>query len=358
MAILDEIGFQLIQERFDAYWRREDTGIPLVAITCPRDDAPAIDFPVPNTAEGRWTDVQYQCRLARRRARITVYLGDAFPMFMPSIGPDSFTAYLGGDLAFLDDTTSWVRPFVEDLADYTPAFDRTNRWWRYMMELIDALCETAQGDFFIGIPDLHGGGDALAAMRHPDRLALDMYDRADDVRRIMGGLTAIYRDVYDEYYARLAGVQSGSTTWIPAYSSGKYTALQNDFSGLISPRMFVDFFRDEVRELAQFLDNSLYHLDGPGALGNLPHLLDIEELDGIQWVPGAGAKPMAQWLDVCRRVLDAGKCLQISAEPQEVTYLLENLPHAGLFICTHCTNETEGRTLWQEVERLARTGRS
>ena len=349
---MDQDRFARVRQRFDAFWRREGPGEPLVAITCPRDGAPPRDFTVPDTVEGRWTDIEYQCRRALWMVRSTVYLGDAFPMFMPNIGPDSFTAYLGGELEFLDDATSWVRPFVDDLAGYTPVFDRSNRWWRFMCDLIDAVCEVSQERFLIGIPDLHGGGDALAAMRHPDRLALDLYDRPDEVHRIMRDLTGIYRDVYDDYYTRLARVQDGSTTWITAYSRGRYTALQNDFSGLISPPMFVEFFLPEIVELADYLDNSLYHLDGPGALGNLPHLLAIDELDGIQWVPGSGSKPMSEWLDVCRAVLDAGKCLQVTAEPREVEFLLAQLPHTGLFITTRCATEARGRRLLEAVKRL------
>jgi hypothetical protein len=243
-----------------------------------------------------------------------------------------------------------VQPCVEDLAAYRPTFDRANPWWRCMCELIEAVCAVAEGRFLVGVPDLHGGGDALAALRHPDRLALDLYDSPAEVRRIMPALTAIYRDVFGEYVRRIGRVQDGCTTWLRAYSRGTYTALQNDFSGLISPGMFVDFFLPEVRELSAALDNSLYHLDGPIALGNLPHLLEIAELDGIQWVPGAGSGPMSRWIDVCRQILEAGKCLHIACGAGEVDALLHALPHEGLFIGTGCAGEAEGRALLTHVE--------
>jgi 5-methyltetrahydrofolate--homocysteine methyltransferase len=347
---LERIDMEAVRSRFDAFWKREVPGRPLVAITCPAGDPTPRDFPVPDTLEDRWTDVEYQCDVACHRAENTVFLGEAFPMFLPNIGPDSFTAYLGGDLRFLDDATSWVEPFVEDLAEFTPCFDPTNGWWRYMCGLVDALCERAPGRFLVGVPDLHGGGDALAAMRHPDRLALDLFDKPDEIKRVMPLLTDIYRQVFDDYSTRIGRVQSGSTTWLPALSRGRYTALQNDFSGLISPAMFDEFFLDEVRQLALHMDNSLYHLDGPSALGNLPLLLGIDELDGIQWVPGAGARPMSEWTDVCRTVLTAGKCLNIQAPAPEVPFLLANLPHEGLFICTWCGSESEGRRLLALVE--------
>jgi 5-methyltetrahydrofolate--homocysteine methyltransferase len=344
------IDFERVKECFDAYWRREIPGRPLVGITCPRQDARPPEFPVPDTVERRWTDIEYQCSRARWQMENTVYLGEALPVFTPNLGPDSFSAFLGAELRFLDEHTSWVRPCVDDLAEYTPLFDRSNKWWRHMCELVDAVCEAAEGRFLVGVPDLHGGGDALAALRHSDRFALDLYDKPDHVKRVMPGLTAIYKEVFADYASRISRVQDGCTTWLRAYSRGTYTALQNDFSGLISPDMFVEFFLPEVRELSGYLDNSLYHLDGPIALGNLPHLLEIVELDGIQWVRGAGSKPMSQWGDVCRQVLDAGKCLHIECAPEELDHLLRTLPHEGLFVDTGCPNESEGRKLLRHVE--------
>jgi len=350
-SALERIDFEAVKERFDAYWRRQVPGRPIVAITCPREGRRPMDFPVPETLEQRWTEVEYQCNRAKWQIENTTYLGEALPTFMPNIGPDSFTAFLGGDLAFLDDATSWVRPFVDDLGDFEPAFDRSNEWWRRICALTDGICEIAEGNFLVAIPDLHGGGDALAAARHPDRLALDLYDKPNEVRRIMPALTEIYKEVFDDYYARILRVHEGSTTWIRAYSRGKYTALQNDFSGLISPQMFVEFFLPEVEELAGYLDNSIYHLDGPTALGNLPHLLAVDALDGIQWVPGAGALPMSRWVNVCGQVLEGGKCLQIGCAPQEVEHFLSVLPHEGLFIQTRCGSEAEGRDLLRRTER-------
>ena len=271
---------------------------------------------------------------------------------MPNIGPDSFTAYLGGDLIFKDESTSWVRPFIDDLSEYNPIFDKNNKWWQFMNQLIDAVCEVARGNFLVGIPDMHGGGDSLVAARGANELALDVYDRPEEIKRIMKKLTKIYYEIFNLYYEKISKIQEGSITWIPAYSRGKYVALQNDFSGLVSPKMFEEFFLYEIREFSEYLDNSIYHLDGPCALGNLDYLLTIDTLDGIQWVPGAGAKPMREWIDVCSKVLNSGKCLQIFCEPDEVDFLLSKLKHKGLFLCTHCQTEDEAYHLLKKVESM------
>lgn len=353
---LERIDFERRKERFDAYWRGEVPDRPLVAITCPRDEQTPRDFPVPDTVRARWTDVEYQRNQAVWKTENTCYLGDSLPFALPNLGPDSFSAFLGADLRFVDDGTSWVEPCVGDLAEFTPQFDRSNDWWRLMCELIDALGEAGEGRFLVGVPDLHGGGDSLAALRHPDRLALDLYDKPAEVRRIMADLTRIYKEIVDEYCGRIEKFQDGHTTWLHAYSRGRYTALQNDFSGLISPEMFAEFFLDDIRELADYLDNSLYHLDGPIAIGNLPYLLEVDELDGIQWTPGAGAKPMREWTGLCRRVLQAGKCLYIGCPARDLMEILGALPHEGLFVTTGTESEAAGRRLMEQVEEEFGTG--
>jgi len=351
-SYLEEVNFERIRERFDAFWQREIVDRPLISITCPRKSQKKRNFLIPDALEKKWTDIEYILNRVELYFENTLFLGDAIPFYWPNIGPDSFTAYLGGELVFKDENTSWVRPFIDDLSEYNPVFDKNNKWWRFMNELMDAICEVARGNFLVGIPDMHGGGDSLVAARGASELALDIYDEPEEVKRIMKKLTEIYYEVFNLYYEKISRMQEGSITWIPAYSRGKYVALQNDFSGLVSPKMFEELFLYEIKEFSGYLDNSIYHLDGPCALGNLDYLLAIDALDGIQWVPGAGAKPMREWTDICSKVLNSGKCLQIFCEPGEVEFLLSELKHEGLFLCTHCDTEDEAYSLLRKVKHV------
>ncbi len=88
---------------------------------------------------GSWVDYGFEN---------TLYMGDAIPYYMPNIGPDSFTAFLGGKLAFMDEGTSWAEPFLEDLSGYDPVLREDNEWWRFMCELIDRVCEVVEEIFW------------------------------------------------------------------------------------------------------------------------------------------------------------------------------------------------------------------
>ncbi|MBO3803130.1 MAG: hypothetical protein JTT11_04545 [Candidatus Brockarchaeota archaeon] len=351
-SYLDEVDFETIKQRFEAFWNREPLETPLLHITAPRSEQVAVN--VPDDIEERWTNVDYVLRKAEAYLDNTVFMGDAVPWYWPNLGPNSFTAFLGGNLTFLDETTSWMPPFISNLSEYEPEFDESSKWWRIMDAQLDSLCEIARDRFLIGIPDIHYGGDSLAAAFGTANLVRSLYVEPETVRVLVEKLAGICIQVFDRYYRKISRVQKGCITWIPAYSKGKYFALQDDFTGLLSPKMFKELFLEEdVERIARYLDNSIFHLDGPMALGNLDALLQVDALDGIQWVPGAGAEPMSKWIGVCNKILGAGKCLQISCSPQEVPFLLSKLKHEGLFISTSCGSEREGRILLKNAAKCA-----
>ena len=80
-------------------------------------------------------------------------------------------------------------------------------------------------------------------------------------------------------------------------------------------------------------------------------LLGIDSLDGIQLVPGAVSKPMSEWIDVCNKILNSVKCLQIECEPTEVEFLLCKLKREGLLLSTFCTSKKEAQNVLKIVER-------
>ncbi len=353
-SYLSEVDFETIKRRFDAFWNCEILDRPLIHITAPRKHRVYVEVPNVKTLEDKWTNVDHILKRLEYHFENTVFLGDAIPQYWPNLGPNSLTAFLGGELTFLDEETSWVKPFVEDLEGFDPILDENNRWWRTMNNILDAVCRVARGNFLVGIPDLHYGGDALAAMVGTQKLVRALYTKPSEVKRLIGRITEICIQVFEAYYEKISRVQEGSISWIPAYSRGRFFPLQDDFSGLVSPRMFREFFLEEQITLSKHLDNSIFHLDGPMALSNLDILLKVDSINGIQWVPGAGALPMSKWVNVCRKILEAGKCLQISCEPWEVEFLLSKLKHEGLFLQTWCRDEGEAQRILEIVEKYGR----
>jgi len=350
-SYLSEVDFETIKQRFDAFWNREVLDRPVIHITAPRKPRREIKLPPVKSVEERWTNIDYILSKVELQFECTLFLGDAIPVYWPNLGPNQLTAFLGGDLIFLNERTSWVKPFINDLRGFDPVLDESNRWWKIMNNIMDAICEVAEGNFLVGIPDLHYGGDALAAMIGTENLVKALYTQPNEVKRLIGRLTEICIKVFEVFYQKTSRIQKGSISWIPAYSRGRFLPLQDDFSGLVSPKMFREFFLEEQVILSKHVDNSIFHLDGPMALGNLSILLEVDSIDGIQWVPGAGSPPASKWIHVCQKILNSGKCLHISCEPWEVKILLDNLKHGGLFLQTWCSSEEEARRVLKIVEK-------
>jgi hypothetical protein len=82
------------------------------------------------------------------------------------------------------------------------------------------------------------------------------------------------------------------------------------------------------------LDNSIFHLDGPGAIKHLDSLLDVPELNAIQWVYGAGNGPgsKAEWIELYKRVQHKNKGLMISCvNVEDALDVARNIDPKGVF---------------------------
>ena len=236
------------------------------------------------------------------------------PVFHPWLGPDQFAAWLGADLLLKPrDFTSWIRPFDGDWTEHLPLrIDAENRWWKLYMEIVKAAVDAGQGKWITAYPDLHTGIDALSAICGPERMILDLLERPDVVRRAMSQLTELWQQVVDSVSSVILPAGQGTSNWTMGWSSQRFLCIgQNDFSCMISPAMFDSFCLGDTVQCAEHVGYSIYHLDGPGALQHVPRLLEIEQLDCIQWIQGAGQPLPTQWLDLLHQIQDAGKSIQL-----------------------------------------------
>jgi hypothetical protein len=198
--------------------------------------------------------------------------------------------------------------------------------------MTDALLDVGADKFITGMTDWHPGGDAIAALRDPANLAMDMIQNVDEVRALLERLEDDYFRIYDRFCRKLRAAGQPISTWTPLVCDCKYYVPSNDFSIMISSEMFDDVFLPGIVRECQFLDRSIYHLDGPGALRHLDSLLAIPELDALQWVFGAGNEGFCRWIDVYQRAQTAGKGVQVICALDEVTAVMDTLDPHGLFL--------------------------
>ena len=268
----------------------------------------------PSLEDELWTDVDYVMTKAEYDLGHTYYAGDALPVFNPWLGPDQFAAWLGADLKLKPrEFTSWVKPFVTDWEEY-PEFrlDPSNRWWRLYLELVDASIAAGKNKWITAYPDLHTGIDGLCAIRGAENLMVDMAEKPELVHRAMDQMTRLWKEIVDIVSEKVLPTGQGTSNWSMGWSRERFLCIgQNDFTCLISPKMFKEFCLRDTVECINHVDRILYHLDGADALRHLPQLLEIERLDCVQWIQGASRPHPSHWVDLLRQIQAAGKSIQL-----------------------------------------------
>lgn len=309
--------FPTTAARFEAWWQREVIDrAPVTLSVQPRRPAHAPEAKH-ESLEDRWLDVAFQVdRIIAHLERLE-FPGDSFPVLMPNVGPEITSTLLGAELEF-GETTSWSLPIVReheqwrDVAERSADFD--NRYWRAVEDMTRLALERCNGRYLVGITDLHGNYDMLGGLREPEMLCLDMVDCPELVDAAARRAAEVYTQAFQRNDALLAEAGMGSTTWIPLYHGGSAYVPSCDFWCMLSGEHARDFVLPRIAEEMQPLERSIFHLDGPQALRHLDMLLGLDDLDAIQWVYGAGAGPAAKWIDVYRRIRDAGKAMQVLAQ--------------------------------------------
>jgi hypothetical protein len=322
------------RKRYEAFWHQEIMDRPPVSIALRASNPKPVPQNHYETHEERWLDVDFRAEQLAVEVANYEYYADALPVVWPNLGPEIFSAWCGCPYRFGEDTT-WSEPCIEDWeTDARRAvFNPEHPLLKATVRFTERLLDLGKGHFIVGLTDFHSGGDHLAALRDPARLAMDMIENLDHVKAKLSSSMKEYFKVYDYFYRILRDAGMPITSWTPLVHDGRFYIPSNDFSCMISKEMFDEVFLPGIQEECRFYERSIYHLDGPGALRHLDSLLRIPELDAVQWVPGAGNEGYARWVEVYQRIQSAGKSIQLGITLDELPLVFETLRPEGVWFC-------------------------
>jgi len=336
--------------RVEAWWRREVLDRVVIQVTAPRREREPEPLQVQDP-ERYLTDPEIVIPRLRRQLESTYFGGESFPVMFPvAVGMVAILAnYLGSPMRFVNTHTVWAEPIIHDW-DARPElkFDPANRYWQMSKRLFEAAREQADG-CHLGIPDLNGPTEVLSRLRSPQKLALDFVDQPERIKPALKEINQAWLRAWQECTA-FTQPTGGYFYWMQIWSDLPSVDLQSDFSCMISSRMFNEYFLPFIEEQTRMVDRTIYHLDGPGALHHLDALLELPRLNGIQWVPGAGAPPAVHWLPLLRRIQGAGKLVVCYSDSRDVEALVRALDPRGLMIVTSCASVEEAEDLLRRAE--------
>ncbi len=348
-------------QRFEAWWHGQIVDRPPVTLSVKA----ARPYRGPSgegmTHRQRALDVEFSVEAALARLAQRDYPGDALPIYMPNVGPELMSTPFGCQLEF-GPHTSWSVPTIHDLADWqamidaAPNFD--NLYWRTVETMTRLALQRGRGHCLVGISDLHGNLDILGGLREPQALCMDLIDDPDLIRRAMHHACDAFVTGYDRLWALLREAGQPATTWTTFLHNGPAYVPSCDFWCMLSDDMARDLVIPAILREMRPLQRSIFHLDGPQALRHLDLLLDLPQLDAVQWVYGAGQGPALRWLDVYRRCLLRGKCIELIAQgPDDALAALRALGPCGVWLRVEGDFPTldQAHAFLHEVESLTAT---
>ena len=323
-------------------WEHFQEGVqPHAEITPP---APAKDL------SQKWFDPQWRAEYLDWYVAHSSLKADILPVANTQLGPGSLAAILGGVFEGGEDTI-WIHPnpdFTDEIV-----FNLEHPNWILHKELLKACKAKANGHYFVGMPDLMEGLDVLAALKGTDRVLLDTVMQPEILEQQMQQINDIYFKVFDELYDIIREGDEMAFCYFSSWAPGKMSKLQSDISTMISQDDYRRFVQPFIREQCQKIDYTLYHLDGVGAMHHLPALLEIEELNAIQWTPGVG-EPQGgspKWYDLYKKILAGGKSVMACwVTLDELKPLLDHIGVDGIHLEMDFHNEKEVEQAMRIVE--------
>ncbi len=346
------------KERFDAFWEGEMIDRCCIAIYAPRRKPVDSKYELREARDliEKWTDSEFLMNQAMHYFSNTYFGGEAFPLHWVNLGPGVAASFIGASYVLAEDTVWFDRnPIIHDWNNMPEIrFDENSEMWKIVYGITEDFLEKAKGNYFVGITDLGGNLDIAASLRGTQNLLLDIYDNPEGVKSLVNKIDEIWFSCYSKLQELINKYMEGTSAWMGLWCRQRWYPLQCDFSAMLSPAMFEEFVKPSLSREAEFLDKSIYHLDGPGEIPHLDHLLDIDRLTGIQWTPGAGNPNVCdeKWYPMYKRIQEKGKNLVLlGAEPGNVEKLLDNLSPKGLYISTWCETEDDCRELLKIVEK-------
>ncbi|MFO7918944.1 MAG: hypothetical protein R6V13_12800 [Anaerolineae bacterium] len=282
----------------------------------------------------------------------TRYYGDAFPRWWVNFGPGIIAGFLGAGVHSVPETVWFEARNVREASDLTFTYRPNNPWWIRVQELTRAAVEAWEGEVQVSHTDLGGNLDLIASFRTTQNLLYDLYDAPEEIDRLVQKVTQLWLRYYDKLDAIIRPTCRGTTPWAPIWSKGRTYMLQCDFAYMISPEMFKRFVIPDLTMCCAHLDHGFYHLDGAGQIRHLDLLMEMPRLRGIQWIPGEGAPPPHEWLDLLQRIIAGGKLCQLYVTAEGARTIVKNLGGKGFLL--HIREEMTAHEAAAFLKLLAR----
>ncbi len=349
-------------DRVDMWLKGRHTGRPLVRFT--RHNAEYSAFGagdrIWSSRKERWFDIDFQLDDHEKRIAGKRFHGETFPVFWPNLGPNVLAACYGVPYEF-GEVTAWAEPGISEddswatgmqVVDGLPRMDWHCEYIRQLDAMTDRALERSAGRYIVGYTDLHPGLDLIAALRGTERTLIDLYDDPETILRLRDHFHKDFLILYDRYDAHLREAGQYSTTWMGIPCKGRMHIPSCDFAAMISSETFHQLALSGLAAEMSEMEFNIFHVDGPGVARHLDLILQLPQLNAIQWVQGQGDDlPILQWIPMIRKIQASGKGVIVDLSTDELEEFMERVEPQGLFLCISSSNEEQELEIVRRLEK-------
>jgi hypothetical protein len=224
--------------------------------------------------------------------------------------------------------------------------DFNNPYFRKLEEMTYAALERCKGRYMVGYTDIHAGIDCAAAFRDPQQFCIDLIMEPENAKRLVDISSRDFLKVYNHFDSILKSHNQLSVTWMGIPSLGKMHIPGCDFAAMISPEDFDVFVLPSIKKEISAMTHNIFHVDGKGVARHLDKILQLPEINAIQWVQGMGLDtPIMQWVPLIKRVQAAGKSLVIDLQVSELDSFMKEVKPEGILLCIDADTDTQNKIM-------------
>lgn len=338
--------------RWRAFWERQPTDRPCLAIKAPRP-ASAPKPALPANLAARWMDPDYLAAVAKHYFASTCFFGEAVPV-LPHLMAGTVTG-CGVNVGFADGAIE-IKPCMSGMAEPAPWRPGPDDCWRPRLEkILERLLDVAAGNFMLGYLEQYPVNDLLALLRGASDLMLDLADEPEACLNQLKALFPLWLEDHRHFRSLVDRRQTGcgAVLWSGTWAPFGVKSAQSDMSLMISSEMFDRFVLPELDMLAEHFDCLWYHTCG--CKRHLASLLSRPYIRAFQYSPNPQEPPNGPaHMEFYRSVQAAGRCLDIAVGDRgSVEYVIRHLRPDGLVIHTGAADAEDARQLLDNAVKWA-----
>lgn len=196
-------------------------------------------------------------------------------------------------------------------------------------------------------------------MLGPENLAVEMLLHPQEIKRHALDAAQTVRDMlhYELALHRRAGMTDGVTDVFQIWLPGTGVRLSEDFSALVGPQQFRDFFAEPDSSIYERVPSAFLHVHS-AAHRCMPAILECRNLGAIEFGNDPNGPDLATRIACMRAVQARGMALQLGSwgltlPAEDIDLLCSSLDPRGLMIRLPAATRDEARALNDRIQSRA-----